>query len=127
MLHWEGGVGRQLMRAFVPRRRGNDFIMAQDGLLLEIEHAWALGFFERNGAWPSVEEVVAAWNNEPEYNEDESYLYDQDHPVLRRIVLPAQEISELRLMLEREGLTLEKLMPTLENAARAAVRAVSKP
>jgi hypothetical protein len=30
-------------------------------------------------------------------------------------------------MLEREGITREKLMPTLESAARAAIRAVSKP
>jgi hypothetical protein len=29
-------------------------------------------------------------------------------------------------MLKREGITREKLMPTLENAARAAIRAVSK-
>ncbi len=40
MYHWEGGIGRTLMRPLVPRRRGNDFILAQDGLLLEIEHKW---------------------------------------------------------------------------------------
>jgi hypothetical protein len=45
--------------------------------------------FERNGAWPSVEEVVVALNDEPEYYEDdpEAYIYDSDHPMLRRIVL----------------------------------------
>jgi FRG domain len=128
MLHWQGGVGRCLMRSIVPRRRGNDFILAQDGLLLEIEHNWTLAFFEQNGAWPSVEEVVVALNNEPEYYEDDpqEYIYDSDHPVLRRIVLPAREIPHLRLMLKREGITREKLMPTLENAARAAIRAISK-
>jgi len=46
MLHWEGGVGRCLLRSTVPRRSGNNFITAQDGLLLEIEHKWALDFFE---------------------------------------------------------------------------------
>ena len=45
--------------------------------------------------------------------------------MLRRIVLPAAEIPALRLMLEREGITREKLMPSLENVARAAIRAVS--
>jgi hypothetical protein len=35
------------LRSIIPRRRGNDFILAQDGLLLEIEHKWALNFFER--------------------------------------------------------------------------------
>jgi hypothetical protein len=129
MYHWEGGAGRTLMRPFVPRRRGNDFIIAQDGLLLEIEHKWALDFFERSGAWPSVEEVVVALNNEAEYDDEDpdSYLYDVEHPMLRRIVLPAQEIPQLRIMLAREGITREKLMPTLENAAKAAIRAVSRP
>jgi hypothetical protein len=129
MYHWERGVGRNLLRSVIPRRRDNDFILAQDGLLIEIEHEWALKFFEDNNAWPSVEEVVVALNKEPEYNEDDpdSYLYHDDHPVLRRIVLPAKEIPDLRLMLEREGVTREKLMPSLENAARAAIRAVSKP
>jgi hypothetical protein len=133
MLHWEDGVGRNLLRTIVPRRRGNDFITAQDGLLLEIEHRWALEFFERNAAWPSVEEVVVALNGEPEHREDGSYIYDVDHtcevhhPMLRRIVLAAREIPKLRLMLEREGITREKLMPTLENVASAAIRAISKP
>ena len=117
------------MYPLVPRRRGNEFIFAQDGLLLEIEHRWALEFFERHGSWPSVEEVVVALNNEPEFSEEapESYLYDHEHPMLRRIVLPAREIPQLRTILEREGITREKLMPTLENAAKAAIKAVSKP
>jgi hypothetical protein len=130
MYHSEGGVSRNLMRSLVPRRRGNDFILAQDGLLLEIEHKWALDFFEQNGAWPSVEEVIVALNNEPEYVEDDpesSYIYDEGHPMLRRIVLPAREIPGLRVMLEREGIKREKLMPTLENAAKAAIRAITKP
>ncbi|WP_080583995.1 FRG domain-containing protein [Bradyrhizobium japonicum] len=128
MYHSKGGISTTLLRPFLPRRRGNDFILAQDGLLLEVQHEWALGFFEQNGAWPSVEDVVVALNDEPEYGEEdpESYLYDEEHPMLRRIVLPAQEIPQLRTMLEREGITREKLMPTLENAAKAAVRAVSK-
>ena len=127
MLHYEGGIGRNLLRTTVPRRRGNDFITAQDGVLLEIDHGWALDYFESNGAWPSVEEVVVALNGEPEYGEDGSYIYDVDHPMLRRIVLAAREIPKLRLMLEREGITREKLMPTLENVAYAAIRAISKP
>jgi hypothetical protein len=116
------------LRSIIPRRRGNDFILAQDGLLLEIEHKWALNFFERNGTWPSVEEVVVALNNEPERFEEapDFYIYDEDHPMPRRIVLPAGEIPQLRLIMEREGITREKLMPTLENAAKAAIRAVSK-
>lgn len=128
MYDFKGGIGTTLLRPFLPRRRGNDFMLAQDGLLLEVQHEWALGFFQQNGAWPSVEEVVVALNNEPEYGDEDpaSYLYDEDHPMLRRIVLPAKEIPQLRIMLEREGITREKLMPTLENAARAAVRAVSK-
>jgi hypothetical protein len=129
MYHFKAGVGTTLLRPFLPRRRGNDFILAQDGLLLEVQHEWALEFFEQNGAWPSVEEVVVALNEEPEYSgeDPESYLYDKEHPMLRRIVLPAKEIPRLRVMLEREGITREKLMPTLENAAKAAVRAISKP
>jgi hypothetical protein len=135
MLHHEGGVSRNLLRTTVPRRRGNDFITAQDGALLEIEHGWALDFFERNGTWPSVEEVVVALHEEPEYREDGSYRYDVSdtramifrHSVLRRIVLVAREIPKLRLMLEREGITREKLMPTLENVAYAAIRAISQP
>jgi hypothetical protein len=47
--------------------------------------------------------------------------------MLRRIVLPAKEIPSLRVMLEREGIKREKLMPTLENAAKAAILAISKP
>ena len=97
MHHWEGGVGRNMMRSLVPRRRGNDFITAQDGLLLEIEHKWALGFFERNGDWPAVQDVVFAIHDEAETNPDnpEYYLYNQEHPMLRRIVLPAAEMPEI--------------------------------
>src|ERR1700676_2454222 len=78
MYHWEGGVGRCLMRPIIPRRRGNEFILVQDGLLLEIEHKWALNFFVQNGAWPSVEEVVVSLNEEPEYSEEDpdSCIYD---------------------------------------------------
>ena len=128
---WESGVGRCLMRAMIPTRRGNEFVMAQDGVLLEVEHKWALDFFARRDAWPSIEEVVETLNNEPEidpHNEvdDDYYLYDQDHPMLRRTVLPASEIPKLRQILEREGVTRERLMPTLENVAKAAVRAVSR-
>jgi FRG domain-containing protein len=128
MLLSEGGISRCILRSILPRRRGNDFILAQDGLLIEIEHKWALEFFAEHGAWPAIEEVVVALNNEQEYNADDptAYIYDVDHPMLRRIVLPASEIPELRIMLEREGITREKLMPTLENAARSAIRAVSK-
>lgn len=127
MHHWEEGVGRNLMYSRIPRRRGNDFIMAQDGLLVEIEHQWALSFFERRGNWPAVEDVVFAIHDEAETSDDdpEYYLYDEDHPMLRRVVLPASEIPNLRLLLRREGVTREKLMPTLENAARAAIAAVS--
>ncbi|MEY9161643.1 hypothetical protein ABIG04_010017 [Bradyrhizobium japonicum] len=127
MYHFKRGVGTTLLRTFLPRRRDNDFILAQDGLLLEIQHEWALKFFEQNGAWPSVEEVVVALNNEPEYSDEDPdfYLYDQEHPMLRRIALPAREIPQLRVMLEREGITRERLMPTLENAAKSAVRAIS--
>lgn len=129
MHHWEDVVGRNLMRALIPRRRGNDFITAQDGLLLEIEHKWAVEFFERRGNWPAVQDVVYPIHDEAETDPDEPdyYLYDEDHPMLRRIVLPASEIPNLRLMLRREGVTREKLMPTLENAARAAVEAISRP
>jgi FRG domain len=128
MYHWEGGVGRTLIRPFVPRRRGNDFIFAQEGMLLEIEHKWALNFFTQHGVWPAVEDVVVELNNEAEYFEEDpdSYIYDSDHPMLRRIILPAPEIPRLRVMLEREGITRERLMPTLENAARAAIRGVTK-
>lgn len=127
MHHWEDGIGRNLMRTIVPRRRGNDFITAQDGLLLEIEHKWATEFFDRHGEWPTVQDVVYAINKEEETDPDEPnyYLYDEGHPMLRRIVLPASEISSLRLMLRREGITREKLMPTLENAARAAIELIS--
>lgn len=129
MHHWQDGTGRNLMRSIVPRRRGNDFITAQDGLLLEIEHKWALSYFENHGDWPDVQDVVYAINKEEETSPEEPdyYLYDLDHPMLRRIVLPASEIPSLRLMLHREGVTREKLMPTLENVALAAVEAIKKP
>lgn len=129
MFHYEAGVGRNLLYATVPPRRGNDFLLAQDGLLLEVEHKWAMEFFDRRGSWPSIEEVVETLNDEPEFSSeygDEYYIYDEDHPMLRRVVLPAIEIPRLRQMLEREGVTRERLMPTLENVAKAAIRAVSK-
>jgi FRG domain len=113
MAETDGKVSRRLLRSIIPRRRGNDFILAQDGLLLEIEHKWALNFFGQYGEWPSLDEIVIKW--------------DQYDTVLRQIVLPAQEIPHLRLILKREGITREKLMPTLENAARAAIRAVAEP
>jgi hypothetical protein len=70
MHHNEGSEYRCLMRSITPPRRGNEFILAQDGLLLEIEHRWALSFFQQNGTWPSVEEVVVALNHEPEFYDD---------------------------------------------------------
>lgn len=119
-------VSRALVRVVVPQRRSNEFIRAQEGLLTEVDHAWALAFFERQGRWPAIEEAVADLSNEAEYDEDGNSIYGHDHSVLRRVVLPPTEVPRLQVMLEREGITREKLMPTLENVAKAAVRAVSR-
>lgn len=119
-----GQSSRTLMRVHVPQRRSNEFVRAQEGLLTEVDHEWALQYFERLGRWPSIEEVVEALLEEAEHDDDGNSIYDLDHTVLRRVLLPAEEVPRLQVILEREGLTRMKLMPTLENVAKAALKSV---
>jgi hypothetical protein len=108
----------------LPSRRSNQFIAAQDGLLLEMSATWSLKYFEVKGRWPYMEQTC--WDDDkPEPDEDwrpDGLTVWDEHCTLRKLTLAASEIPELRKLLEREGISRERMMPTLDNVAKAALR-----
>jgi FRG domain len=119
------------MRVFAPRRHGNDFVSAQDGLLMMFCQSFATDYFERFNEWPGLEDLVASDEAYKAVQADPAhYLFQSDdhehaHSRLRKCVLPARAVPALKRMLVQEGITRERLMPSLENIARAAVERLS--
>ncbi len=82
--------------------QGNPFLAAQSGVFTTIRGA-GLHFMKNGGRRPSLDEIVS-----------ES---DASETVLRKLVLPRSEHSELLAILSREGVMRSALMPTMDNIA----------
>lgn len=93
------GAGPYLQKK-PPIRSKNKFLRVQQGILFEIFKGEE--FFQSNGRWPSIEDVVITQN-----------LID----AYKSFTLPTHEASKLLSLLNREGVNSVSLMPTLDNLA----------
>lgn len=93
------------VRIHKPSRYTNPFLKAQKGTFTELINGDTI--FRRTGSWPDFEQEVEG--------------LDEQLTLLRKLVLPASEVRELRLLLDREGVTKAHLMPTYDNVAEIVV------
>lgn len=102
-------VYSHLVRLHTPPRYTNPFLKAQKGAFTELINGDAI--FRDAGSWPDFEQVLKD--------------LDVELTLLRKLVLPASEVKELRLLLDREGVTKAHLMPTYDNVAERVVESWS--
>jgi len=84
----------------VPQRGISEYLLAQSGVF-----TWIEGKYE-NGIWLGADQILEK--------------HEFDEPFLRKITLPGAEVPALKKLLDREGMSLARLMPTLDNIARTA-------
>jgi FRG domain len=85
----------------------NQYVAAQGGHFTSHDH-WE--DFESTGIFKSLEDHVRASN--------------LPRVVLRKMILQASEVPNLRRLLDREGYTIAHMMPSLDNIAKTAMRSV---
>lgn len=97
--------GRFRIEVHAPARAHNAFLHSQAGVLTEL-----LGtedFFFHRDAWPSLEEVISVGRT--------------PKPILIGHLLGVTHASRLLTLLEREGISIALLMPTLDNVAQTVM------
>lgn len=97
--------GRFRIEVHAPTRAHNAFLHSQAGVLTEL-----LGtedFFFHNNAWPSLEDVISVGRTAK--------------PILIGHLLDVTHASRLLTLLEREGISIALLMPTLDNVAQTVM------
>ncbi len=107
---WDNGRRRDnapLSILTCPRSQHN-FLHAQDGLFLWRPNA--LDYFIEHHEWPDFEKFI-----------EEAYVHGSPRP-LRKITLAARATLDLVVLLWKERVTLDYLMPTYDNAAEALQR-----
>jgi hypothetical protein len=87
-----------------PNRGENKFLHAQNGVLTELKNTYE--FFKQNDRWPSLEEVFSVDTNVV------------TEPILKGHFLKSDHVPRLLKLLDRDGVTLSQLMPTMDNVAR---------
>ena len=94
-----------LINPLIVPRHDNAFLHAQDALFTVSNWA-AVGWFIRHGQWPSLEDLLA-----------EAGLGGP--PILRRVTLRRELVGDLRMLLKRDRVTAETLMPSYRTVAEA--------
>jgi FRG domain len=85
-------------------RNGNEYLRAQEGLFTYV--SW-------HDTIPSMDSLVKKWET---YNTIKS-----GGPLLRKFVLPYQEVDKLLQLLDQEGINRASLMPSLDTVARTVI------
>lgn len=112
-----------ILEANFPDRRNNSFVKAQEGLLTSIHWRFVLSYFENYGEWPTVESAILYSIRELTFSGPffDKYLpFNKDHFILKKLVLASDAVGEFKKLLQREGVTKEKVMPTLHNVSELA-------
>jgi FRG domain len=86
-----------------PPVRDNSYLAAQSGLFTTIDNS-GIYFMKNEGARPSLEALVEQSGGQ--------------ETILRKIVLPHDQVPELAEILRREQISRSALMPTLDNIAK---------
>lgn len=87
---------------------GNEFLRNQKGLFVYPKFPYE--YYGVNGCFPTLEDFVEDFYGKRE----ENFPF---RPI-RKITLPRNQVSELRRKIQREDITLSRLMPTYDNVVR---------
>jgi len=93
------------VEAFRGSHAASDYQRSQGGLFLEIDAPWQ--FRKQHGRWPDLESVINIMCERP----------PSDRVVLRKITFPSAVADDVLTRIDREGVNLARLMPTLDNVA----------
>ena len=124
------------IQIYRPRRSENQYLASQAGVfsvLLDTERYW-----NDNGRYPALDDLVAKFNtddmrealdqnnwgigNQRSQIERAINDFESHSPVLlKKMILPANQIEELQLILYREGFSKAHMMPSLDNVAETAM------
>jgi FRG domain len=99
------GFGRFRIAVHTPARANNPFLHSQGGVLTELYGTE--DYFFRHGAWPALEVVFGSAESEA--------------PVLIGHTLECVHVERLLTMLDREGVNVAILMPSLDNVAKTVM------
>jgi hypothetical protein len=94
-----------MLKVHRPARGGNQFLHSQGGVFTEL--VVAESHFIANGDWPSLEDVLLP--------------LDFIEPILVGHTLDAIHVPRLLKLLDREGVNMAVLMPTLDNVAKTVL------
>lgn len=125
-------IKQGIIRSYNPGRFGNEYLASQSGVfttILDPGESWL-----RDGEFPALEKIFSAFEIEnlrnhldgKGHNNHFRQVVDQfeaaDTPLLKKIILPADQVPELQLLLFREGISTAHLMPSLDNIAKTAMQ-----
>lgn len=112
-----------------PQKHGNKYLSAQSGLLSCIPEYDSQEWFLKRGCFPALEDYIEDHslrkNNAPE-SDVTADQFGRDDTVLRKFVMPRNQVPELRRLLKRERATLDRFMPSLENMAKTAMQIIEE-
>lgn len=128
------------IRLVRPQKSGNKYLSAQSGVmtyLVNLYDEWT-----ENGAYPPLEEWVLKFepkhirnkleelkvskhSSTDHYKEQFERWETSNEPLLRKVILSAEQVPELRKLLFREGISKAHLMPSLDNIAATALETAS--
>lgn len=117
-----------------PPKAGNDYLSSQQGILTYLKND--VGLWERSGNYPSLGEVIMGWTKKgmeqklyaqhPSQRENHQRVierhFEDENPLLRKIILKKECLPQLRRLLRRENITKAHLMPTMDNIAATSLR-----
>jgi hypothetical protein len=101
--------GRFKIEVHSPARAHNTFLHSQSGVFTEL--LGAVDYFYHHNAWPSLEEVISVGRS--------------PKPILIGHPLESAHAPRLLTLLEREGISIGMLMPTLDNVAQTVMGRLS--
>lgn len=105
----ESGKSYQALSFYSPPYHSNQYLKAQKGLFTYC--GFGEIFFYENGYWPALEDMKARERNETE----------RSFPYLKKLVLAAEHVPELRKILDMEGYSLSGCMPTFDNVSKDVI------
>jgi len=125
-----------ILRMYRPPKSENRYLASQSGVFttfLNIEQSWA-----DLGEYPCLAKVLGELEIDTlrEAFKERDYAFPTDKrlaerhlaefenggvPLLRKMVLPADQIAELQLVLYRESISKAHMMPTLDNVAETSM------
>lgn len=117
-----------------PSKARNNYLSSQEGVLTYLKDD--CGLWTETGNYPSLEEIIEGWTKKGMENSGyaqqsgqrenlQSVIechFEDEKPLLRKIILKKEHLPQLRRLLRRENITKAHLMPTIDNIASTSLR-----